>query len=227
MKLRRGWRYFYPAQPKRVYEGPFVDKLCKDPDYIAELKKNGWQWNLVRKEDGRYEAWTRHKTRSTIPVDRYVKDLDRLEWKGLCEVRLEILDRRTTDVKEKLLFFDVKIWNGELLSDKTFAERRQILEKMFEKIPTKYDWYFKGHKEADVLQLSIIWGSKEFPRDFKKLYEEEVENNHSQKDRSLNEGLVLKKLSGKLEYSASGPVDSKVDFKWKIKEDHMRADGGK
>jgi len=216
MKLR-SWRYFYPAQPRRLWEdSQLLEEICSGDDYVAEIKKNGWQWNLVRFPDGRYEAWTRHGTRSTLKVDSYVKELNTLPWKGLCEVQIEVLDRRTTDVKHKLFFFDVKIWDGELLKGETFTERRRILEGMFDRIPGKYNWFTLGHQKAGTLQLSMIFDSQVGFRDLFK----------ANCNDPMSEGLVFKKRDGRLEVSPSGEMDSVCMFKWKRVEEHMKTGGG-
>ena len=213
MKIEK-YKYLFPSQPSRLWDGSEVlESICKNSDYIAEYKKNGWQWNLVRFPDGKYEAWTRHGTKSTLKVEHYKKELDKLNWEGLCEVQVEVLDRRTTDIKQKLFFFDVKIWNSDVLVDKTFRERREILENLFSSISTKYDWFEKGHNMGGVLQLSKIFYSTE--TNFKELYKDAV-------NTKMDEGLVLKKLSGKLELKVSSTSNSSINFKWKKVEDHWK-----
>jgi len=207
------FKFYFPAQPVRVWKGKFLDSLCQDEDIVAEYKKNGWQWILVRHANGIYEAWNRHGEKSSLPIEPYIKELNRLPWKGLCCVQIELLDRRTKkkEEKEKLFFFDNMIWNNELLNNKTFKERRETLDYVFEDIDTKYDW-LKGNGEQ--LQLSKIFYSNE--TDFKELYKEAVISD-------LDEGLVLKRLSAKLEIHPRNEFKSRFSsYKWKKLEAHMK-----
>jgi hypothetical protein len=212
MKLDK-FKFFFPAQPVRVWEGSsLLEEMCHDADVIAEYKKNGWQWELVRHANGTFEAWNRHGEKSSLSIEPYMAELNRLPWKGLCCVQIEVLDRRTAikEEKQKLFFFDTMIWDNELLVKKTFAERREILEYQFKDISTKYDW-LKGNGEQ--LQLSKIFYNSE--TDFKELYKEAIKT-------KLDEGLVLKRLSAKLEIHPRSEFKSRYScYKWKKLEGHM------
>jgi len=213
MKLDK-FKFYFPAQPKRVWEGSsLLLEMCHDKDVVAEYKKNGWQWILVRQANGVFEAWNRHGEKSSLRIEPYIEELNRLPWKGLCSVQIEVLDRRTIkkEEKEKLFFFDTMIWDNELLNQRTFAERREILEYQFKDIDTKYDW-LKG--DGEQLQLSKIFYNSE--TDFKELYKEAIKTN-------LNEGLVLKRLSAKLEIHPRSEFKSRFScYKWKKLEAHMK-----
>jgi len=103
------------------------------------------------------------------------------------------------------------IWDNELLNQKTFAERREVLESLFEDIDTKYDWL---KDDGEQLQLSKIFHNSE--TDFKELYKEAIKTD-------LNEGLVLKRLSAKLEIHPRSEFKSRFScYKWKKLEAHMK-----
>ena len=72
--------------------------------------------------------------------------------------------------------YDVFIWNGEVLLNKTFEERRQILESIFD----------VGSEPIGITQ--------QFKNDFNSVYADAM------KDDEL-EGLVMKNLKGKLDIS--------------------------
>jgi len=223
MKMRTRYRYLHPAQPMRVWAGAdLLTEVEGNPDWVAEYKKNGVKILLVRNPNGTYEAWNRHGARAKLDLNSdipeydttYIKELNKLNWEGLCCIYLEHLDRRTTDVKKRMWLFDVQVWNNEVLTKCTFKERLKFLHFLTLPIGTRFDWFDVGHVKGGVIQQSICFNMKKHK--VMDLYNQAVATH-------MTEGLVFKKLSGLLEVGANDNFKSSFDFKLKKVEDHFKS----
>lgn len=187
-------RYVFPPKPLLITRTqPLFQRLDDDKDVIAELKLNGTRLLLHRFADGHYEFWNRHHQQLKYhPSDILVEHLNKLNWKGDCQIDGELMHFKTINVKHTIVLFDVFIWDGKFLSTETLRERKHIL-----------DGLFTGHVFSDLKPSEL------FLHHFQRLYDEYTV-------RPEVEGLVMKRLSSKLQVGFSdSPV---VAWMWKVRK---------
>jgi len=188
--------YFYPQVPTLIsVTQPLFSQLDKDADTVAELKINGTHLILKRFEgdfvsDRRYEFWGRDgKKLKYNPSSKVLGALDRLEWEGDCELDGELEHTKVHSRKHTIMLHDVIIWNGELLTDKTFAERRKILESLFDGRVILMDVVEK--RDYVKLKNLTVYPAIQWKKGYKEVYDEYIKFDEV-------EGLVIKKLSALL-----------------------------
>jgi len=183
--------YFYPQVPTLIsVTQPLFAQLDKDADTVAELKINGTHLILKRFSDRHFEFWGRDgKKLKYNPSSKVLEALDRLEWEGDCELDGELEHTKVHSRKHTVMLHDVIIWNGEILTDKTFAERRKILESLFGGRVILMSIVEK--RDYEQLKNLIVYPSIQWKKDYKKIYDEYIKFEEV-------EGLVVKKLSALL-----------------------------
>ncbi len=177
MKLSE-YTYFYPEKPKLIKKSQSLfDKISTYPNWIAEYKYNGSRMLLHNVAD-KYEFWNRHEKQLNFkPSPDIIQSLNDLKLpKGYNLFDGELRHNKVVGVKNKAIIYDVFIWDGEVLLDKTFKERRAILESVF------------------TIEAEPFGITKQFPDKFDEAYDRAME------DEEL-EGLVMKNLNGKLDIS--------------------------
>jgi ATP-dependent DNA ligase len=176
--------YFFPAKPKLITlrQGLF-QKLNSDPNYVAELKYNGDRLELITPNGGKdFEWWNRYENRFHFtPSSRLLETSKSLRLKGFCQLDGELIDHRTKGVKNTAILFDIIVYNGEVMVEKTFAERRELLWQIFGAPEEIFDIPEEG------MNLAPQWPSGEF-KDVYDLYTKV----------GWIEGLVMKDLRAKL-----------------------------
>ena len=199
MKIKE-FMYFYPEKPKLMHvKQDLFGLLSGDPNWVAEKKYNGsrLQLHLI---DGKFQFWNRHEKKfGYIPTDDLDLELalfgSRL-WKSrptsvpldYCLFDGELRHHKTIGVRNKIIIYDIFIYDGQLLVGVPFFKRREILETVL---------------EINYEPLGLI---EQFHIGFDKLFDTVIE------DPEI-EGLVLKNLKGKLNLGRNGPVDSRWMFK--------------
>jgi ATP-dependent DNA ligase len=183
--------YFYPQVPTLIsVTQPLFSQLDKDADTVAELKINGTHLILKRFSSGSYEFWNRTGEKLQYrPSTEVLRNLDALKWEGDCELDGELEHTKVHSRKHTIMLHDVIIWNGELLTNKTFAERRKILESLFGDMVNVMDVVEK--RDYGKLKNLTVYPSIQWKRDYKKIYDEYIKFEEV-------EGLVVKKLSALL-----------------------------
>ncbi len=186
--------YFYPEKPFLLnIAQDFFKRINAARDlWVAEKKYNGTRLQLHYIGNNNFQFWDRHGNKIRfIPNAELQNELDKLKpyLTGYCLFDGEFRHHKTKGIDNKIMLFDIFILNNELLLNKPFYERRNILEKMGLKI------------EGEPLGLT-----KQYKEDFYTLFqqvtaEEEIE------------GLVLKKLSGTLKLGRKSGEDSTWMYK--------------
>jgi len=70
--------FLYPCKPTSLaQDDPHFEVLDRDPDWIAELKLNGWRC-LIEKTDKAMLLWTRHRKLIHDPVEHLREPLQHL-----------------------------------------------------------------------------------------------------------------------------------------------------
>ena len=197
------FEYFYPEKPRLTsIKSPMFEKLSKDPQWIAEKKFNGsrLQFNVVCANNGDPQHFTfmnRHGLHlAYVPDDVMRKALQKLPWPaGYCLLDGELRHNKVVGVRHKIVFYDVFVWDGELLTDKDFLFRRNLLYKLlpYPNGPLSLPEWFNGDLYAAFKDVT--------------------------KDPEI-EGLVIKNINGKLNLGRNAGRDSA--WMWKVRKESGR-----
>jgi len=190
--------YFYPEAPRLMSVKSLVfGKLSDDPQWVAEKKYNGSRLELHRMPMTWF-FYNRHKELMSFkPNQELMFALEAIPWKGYCVLDGELRNNKTIGIKNKIVFYDVLIWNGELLIGKPFLSRRKILEDLF-----------PIHRKGEILAIPE-W----FHTDFGKVFYEVTT------DPEI-EGLVMKDINGMLNLGRNRANDS--SWMWKVRKESGR-----
>lgn len=177
MKIEQ-FTYFYPEKPKLIKkEQSLFQRVSNDDNWIAEFKYNGSRM-LLHNFDGKFEFWNRHKNllnfRPQPEMIQALKDANLPKGYNLFDG--ELRHNKVVGVRNKAILYDVFVWDGEVLLDKTFEQRREILENTF---------------KCETEPLGI---TRQFEDNFDGCYDFALKNEEL-------EGLVMKNLRGKLDIS--------------------------
>ena len=186
MKLS-SFKYFYPEKPRLISkEQSLFSKVSQDPRWVAEYKFNGSRLQLHNLTPNHFEFWDRHGKQLVYKPDDSMKSAlnEFSKPTGYNLFDGELRHNKVIGIRHKIVLYDIFIWNGELLIDKTFSERRKILESIL----------------SDNMdeQLSI---SRQFQNNFEKLFESAISIPEI-------EGLVMKKLSGMINLGRNSGINS-------------------
>ena len=186
--------YFYPEKPILISKDQeLFTKLSDNPDWIAERKYNGSRL-VLHYFNGKFQFWNRHNEKFSFNPDKAILDiLHSLPLKGYCVFDGELRNNKVTGIKQKLMLWDTILWDGELLNDIPFNERHKIIQDI---LPEDGD--------------PIGW-PHQFESKFDSVFEEVIS------DKEI-EGLVMKKLSGKLGVSRKTNQDSR--WMYKVRRPH-------
>ena len=194
MKLNK-FTYFYPEKPKLInVDQPLFEELSNNPEWIAELKYNESRLQL-HFINGGFQFWNRHGEEfNYTPSEEVVF--------ALCPLRHLILDtgywlfdgglrhNKTKGIRHQIILYDIFIMKSELMVGKPFWYRRSMLERL-------------AQGDDDKWTISI---PEKFSSDFRAVYDCHTK-------RPEIEGLVMKKLSGKLRLGRKTGLDSDWMFK--------------
>ena len=182
--------YFYPEKPILIDKNQALfQTFSKSPDWVAERKYNGNRLELHYFE-GKFQFWNRHGAKfARFEAGKELLDiLNKMPLKGYCIFDGELRNNKVIGIKQKIMLFDVFMWDGELLNTTPFKNRRQMLADM---IPI----------DGDPVGIPY-----QFTTDFPKIFEAVI------KDAEI-EGLVMKKLDGVLGVSRKANNDSRWMYK--------------
>ena len=201
MKLNK-FTYFYPEKPKLInVDQQLFEELSNNPEWIAELKYNESRLQLHFINRG-FQFWNRHGEEFNYTPEEVVFALHGLTlfetgfWPQKRNPQMDywlfdggLRHNKTKGIRHQIILYDIFIMDGELLVDKPFWYRRSILEKLA--------------RDDDKLTISI---PEQFSSDFRAVYDCHIK-------RPEIEGLVMKKLSGKLRLGRKTGLDSDWMFK--------------
>lgn len=196
--------YFFPEKPTLISKDqPLTKQLSGDPDCVAERKYNGIRLQL-HYLNGKFQFWGRHKDLLKFTPDaELLADLNGLAKEirntlgtaGYCLFDGELRNNKTKGVRQKIMLFDIFIWNGEVLTGVPFTERRAIIESLIpvDGEPIGCPFHFRGNF-IDAFNKVIT--------------DDEIE------------GLVIKNLKGQFKISRMSPVNSA--WMWKVRKPSKR-----
>lgn len=193
--------YFFPEKPVLISAEQSLFKLISNhEDWVAEFKYNGSRLQLHCLPDGSFQFWDRHGGQlAYTPDDGMLELLNQWRKKlpdGYAIFDGELRHNKTIGVRHRIKLYDVFVIGGEFLADKTFKERRKILENT-------------GLTDME-LTLSL---TKQYTTDFPTIFNDIV---NVFNDDEL-EGLVLKDLNGKLNLKRTGGTGQKSMWMYKVR----------
>lgn len=118
------------AIPARTWPNTdLFDKLCSDPDWIAETKKDGWRCRIVT-DDGKITALSKTGNKLSLP-DSITSALTKLPPNSQFDAELQ----RGLGI---IWIFDIFYLRGEPVFLKPLSTRRRKLETLFKKIHSEH-----------------------------------------------------------------------------------------
>lgn len=186
--------YFYPEKPILIAKDQdLFQRLSDSPDWVADRKYNGNRL-VLHYFDGKFQFWNRHGAKMNFsPNEELLDALRSLPLKGYCMFDGELRNHKVHGISQKVMLWDTFLWDGELLTDKLFEERHAIVANIVK-------------EDGDPLGCP-----HQFRTDFLDVFE------RVSKDKEI-EGLVMKKLTGKLGVSRKTNSDSR--WMYKVRRPH-------
>jgi len=199
MKLE-SFKYFYPEKPKLIHvDQPLFETLSESKDWVAEKKYNGQRLLLhyivepVKPLPAThlfpFQFWGRYGEKLTYKPNTEIKEaLRALLLKGYCLFDGELRHGKVTGIKDRIILYDVFIWRNELLINKPFWYRRNLLKKIL---------------ECEEEPIGI---TEQFRENFRVLFDTVTKSPEI-------EGLVMKNTKGMLNLGRTAALNSKWMYK--------------
>jgi len=197
-------KYFYPEQPVlMMIEAAAFIQMSESDEWVAEPKYNGSRCEL-HILDGKIEFWDRHGKHLKYNNDFLHEEgrneikktlLNIFGKKGYFVLDCELRHNKVKGIQNKLVIYDIHIYHNEVLNKMVFRDRRNLLEGMGFSI-------FNG----DIVHLIY-----QYKDNFKQTYEAFISGDYGDPDEF--EGLVIKRLDGKLILGRASGTDSIWMFK--------------
>jgi len=186
-------------QPIRLWpdDSSFLRDLSSDPDYEAEIKYNGWRLEIHNTETGPILFNRKGTEIGNLEIDKFVRAFRNLPPNSVFDG--ELINFRTKDVKNIVIIWDCMFWNGRDIRKLQLQERRQFLDTL---------------KVAPVTLKSKstgqVYRAKSRKTGLLKFYDKIVK-----KDDPLEEGIVIKNIRSRYEYSVKASFETVSWFKLK------------
>jgi hypothetical protein len=164
-----------------------------DKDKIDAMEKTG-EYVAEKKFNGdnilihtdTMEIWNRKKTRHRfVPSPAMREELEK--WPKHSLLNAELMNYRTKLIKDIVIIHCVMAWKGKLLIGKTWGDSRKILD----------DQPYGAHVKVSPVYKTGFW------------------NLFQEADGQTIEGIIIKKLAGKLIFSCSPIADTSFMFKFR------------
>lgn len=120
----------YPPRPNTAIP---PDTLSKYVGWWAQRKWNGTRNLLFVLPDGSFELWNRHKQQHkqyklTTSMKASIQELASKLERGVFHVfDSELMDAKTTKLKDRIVLYDVLVHNGQYLIGTTYKQRYETL----------------------------------------------------------------------------------------------------
>ena len=187
--------FYYPLKPTRISIDSDLFKKCNlDPNFILQIKKNGWRVQ-IHKDGDKVEFYTRHNKRLESIADN-------ADWKLLKDLVLnnikanstiidgEFLHRRGL-IKNTLYIWDLFLLNNEQLK-LPYKERKNILDSI-------------------IVSHNNLYVAQDYRDNFKQVWD-----NIDLDTIEENEGIVIKDTREPLFISYNEPKNQKSARQFKI-----------
>lgn len=198
------FKFLYPPRPDFVLT---FDRIAyyESDGWVGQYKKNGTCTIIAMSPDGEFHAMNRHaEQHKAWFLTKHIKDvlsglLPHDGWTVLCA---EIMHSKTPTIKDTIYVHDVIVHNSKQLVGSTFGERQKLLMEL---LPGGVENY--SHFEIDPK----VWRAKLLTKDILNAF-------HSIVDPKIDEGIVMKKLTGKLKPCIK--ADSNCSWSAKVRYPH-------
>jgi len=188
------FKYFFPERPRLMsIKQPLFETLDADPDWFAELKYNGCRLELHYNPGEGWQFWNRHGEKmSYTPNAGLQESLKAMEkrLKGYCIFDGELRHNKVPGIYHKIILYDVFAWDGSLLLNLSYRERRDVLAQL---VPLSHE------------SLTV---TSRFRHGFQALFDEQTKYHEI-------EGLVIKNQNGILDLGRKNLVPSV--WMWKVR----------
>jgi len=196
--------FFYLPQPTRIWPSSslFQTTLASSPHYIGEIKLNGWRLELHKQSEALI-FYNKHGTIINTDPRPFLRAFSDVPDGSIFDG--ELVDKRTKDTKNVIVFWDCMFWGDRDIRNLPLSERKKFLEP-FEPAPEKIT--------SGSLERGLVYHIRQHKQDLVKFYETTVA-----KDDPLEEGIVVKDLHSKYEYSPRRSFNTARWFKIKKIQD--------
>jgi hypothetical protein len=178
--------YYYPNRPMLIPPNQTFIQKLEDSGQYVGELK--WNGDNVLIDTNTMEFWNRYKERHQfIPNEVMREELSK--WPKRAVVNAELMHYRTKDIKNTIIVHCIMVWNGHPLIGKTWGDSRKIIEDYFQSGP-------------------CVQVSETFQTGFWERFQ--------QTDGTTIEGIILKRLTGKLVFSTTPVKD--VSYMFKIRK---------
>jgi ATP-dependent DNA ligase len=180
------FKYFYPEKPRLInVNQALFSRLSEDDLWVAERKYNGQRLQL-HCINGEFQFWGRHGELLKYTLsDELLEELKGLSLpRGYCLLDGELRHNKVPGIQHKIIFYDVFIWDGNLLIGEGFWYRRAIL-----------------HDTIGIEKRNRVGIPLQYPGKFRQTFDQVIE------DPEI-EGLVMKNMRGKLALGRTAGIDS-------------------
>lgn len=200
------YRYLYPPRPRNAIPDSELD-FWDDDSLIAQPKLNGSNC-LIFTNGVKSVVMNRHNQRLTNfrLSDEEVKDIYRGSG-GWTVLNGEYMNKNKSDetgqsFNHKFVIFDILAYDGDYLVGKTFEERVQLLDILYDKVDSEKEYLYKNSEN--------VYRVKSYTGDFKSIFDKLT-------PIDMIEGLVMKRKNAKLELGTSELNNTKSQIKCRKK----------
>lgn len=196
------YRYIFPPRPKNAIPDSELNSW-DNGSLLAQPKLNGSNC-LIFTNGEKSVVMNRHNQRLTNfrISDEEVKNMYRGEG-GWIVLNGEYLNKNKSDetnqpFNHKFVIFDILAYDGDYLVGKTFEERVQLLDTLYDKVDSEKEYLYKNSEN--------VYRVKSYLNGFKDLFDKLT-------PIDMLEGLVLKRSNAKLEVGSSENNNTKSQIK--------------
>ena len=193
--------YIYPPRPKNAIDPKHL-KTWDDNSMICQIKTNGS--NAVIFLDGKdCYIYNRHGARLTNVEINREEILSLYSGTGWMVINGEYLNKSKKDennqtFNHKLIIFDILVYNSQYLVGKTFGERIELLDELFDTKDSEKEYLFGISQN--------VYRVKSYQKDFKQIFDKFT-------PIDVVEGVVLKRKNARLELGSTELNNSKSQLK--------------
>ena len=186
--------YYFPNRPILINpNSDLVDQCSNDENWIAETKHNGDRLSLIF-EDKKFIFKNRKgELLKYSPSNQLLTELNALNLPDMTFLDGELMHNKSKTLKNTIFFYDVYVVNGNDVND-DLNNRRKILSSFF-----------------NDSKFNLISLTKQYNTGFRDIFNKIKDSNNAEE-----EGLVLKKLTGKLVFNTLR--SDEVSWQYKIRK---------
>lgn len=198
----KNYSYIYPPRPRNAIQSTDLDFWDNDT-LLCQCKLNGSN-SLIFTNGLKVIVMNRHNQRLTnVKVsDSEILSLYRGNG-GWMILNCEYMNKSKSDennqvFNHKFVIFDILAYDGDYLVGKTFEERVQLLDILYDKVDSEKEYLYKNSEN--------VYRVKSYLKGFKNLFDKLT-------TIDMLEGLVMKRKNARLELGNSENNNTKSQLK--------------